>query len=187
MTARKYIALLFTAVLPGTGHFILRQYLRATALLFLFVVLVDGVVAGHLRLISFGVDETLLVRGCLAGAVVVWLVAMGHIVWRSFFFDEARHQQRVDDAFLQGQRAYLRGDNDLAVGHFRQAARLDHEDVDVRFYLASVYAAMGRTGPAKRQVRKCRRLDEQGKWSWETAQLLAAMKPRRRTARQGEA
>lgn len=179
MKFRKLLALLLTVILPGLGHFIIRQYLRASLLLLLFVLLADGTVVGRMliapRNAELGGQMTLL---CAAGAGCIWLAAVAHIFYLNFIFNEKAHRDRIEQLFQQGQQNYLRSQYDEAAAAFRRAVRLDPEDPDVRFYLGCTLREMGLKRKARSQLRKCRILDVQDKWEWEVKDAMAAFKKR---------
>jgi tetratricopeptide (TPR) repeat protein len=177
---RRLLPVLLSAIAPGAGHLVRRQYLRAAALLLTFVVLLDGVAIG-LLLVAPREPELghRLALHCGIGAGFVWLVALGHMIYRSYVFDENRQRQRVELLFRQGQQDYLRGDHQAALEAFKQAIKLDREDADLRLYLASTYQALGQRRRARRALRKCLNVDDAGKWTWEVEQALAATKKKR--------
>lgn len=179
MRTAKVLAVLLTALVPGAGHLVRREYLRAAALLLAFVLLVDGIVVGRMLIAPDSPERgRRIATWSSVGAAGVWLLAMGHIVYVSFLFDEEAHRRRVEVLFCGGQQDYLRGDHEAAAAAFRQVVKLDPEDPDARLYLAAAYRALGRFWRARRQLRKCRSVDVSGKWAWEIAQAMAAMRRR---------
>ena len=168
-------SLALTAVVPGAAHLKLRQYLRASALLFFYVLFIDLYIYAR-WVVTDAEAGALLGAWALLGAAAVWLIGMGHMVYLCFFFDKEAHRRRVEELFLQGQQQYLRGEHRTALDSFRQGVRLAPEDPDMRFYLALAYKALGELRRARRTLRQCRNLDDADrKWHWEIEQLRQEM------------
>lgn len=165
------VCLVLTAVVPGAGHLWRRQYMRASAFLLFFIGAIDGYVSAY-YLVSDAEVQTWLASWSLLVMAVVWSVAMAHMLYLCFFFDEEEWRRRIDDLFAVGQEQYLRGEYSAALKTFSQGLKLNREDVDMRLYLGLTYRSLGRRHRAKRAFRRCGKLDVEGKWKWEIAEEL---------------
>jgi len=66
---------------------------------------------------------------------------------------------------------------------FRRAAKMARRDPFVQVNLATLYALTGQVRAAARALRRCERLDEEGKWT-DDVEALAASLARLRAARE---
>jgi tetratricopeptide (TPR) repeat protein len=82
-----------------------------------------------------------------------------------------------EDRFRAGLAAAARGDDARAEAEFRRVLLIDPADVEAHLNLGALLARHGRPVEARKLLRRCRRLDLEGKWAWEARQELRALEP----------
>jgi hypothetical protein len=160
---------LLSALFPGCGHFLLDRPVRAATFALLFYCSLEG------ALLAVMIDDPMIsvnmTRACLATLVVVWTVA--HV-------DLVRIRGRLagvtEEMFVEGISAYLRGDLDESEHNMRRLVSADPYDVDARMYLSLILQDRGDLKAARRELKKCRRLDLEGALNWQTETELARLK-----------
>jgi hypothetical protein len=173
----KGIALqhLVSALFPGCGHFLVDRPLRAAALALVFYCCLEG------TLLAILIDNPsvsgLVMRFCIGALIVVWILA--HI---DLILIRERLASVTEEMFVEGIGDYLRGDLDESERKMRQLISADPYDVDARMYLSLVFQERGDLKAARRQLRKCRRVDTEGALDWETETELERLNDREASA-----
>jgi hypothetical protein len=166
---------LLSAVFPGCGHFLLDRPLRAATFALLFYCSLEG------ALLSVMVDDetvsAIVMRACIATLILVWVVA--HI---DLFDIRGRLASVTEEMFVEGIGAYLRGDLDESEINMRRLVSADPYDVEARMYLSLILQDRGDLKAARRELKKCRRLDLEGALNWETQTELARLEDREASA-----
>ena len=153
---------LLSAGFPGCGHFLVRRPVRAAVFASVFFYCFEGVILSIL--IDNKVIADTVIQSSLAVGVFIWIFA--HI---DLFQIRRLKRAATEEVFVDGVRAFLQNNLDKSEQLMRQMILADPYDIEARMYLALVYAEKGALSAAKKQLRKCRSLDEKGALKWETA------------------
>ncbi len=160
---------LLSALFPGCGHFLLDRPLRAATFSLLFYCCLEG------SLLAVMVDDAaisvIMTRACIATLVLVWIAA--HI---DLITIRGRLASVTEEMFVEGIGDYLRGSLDESEGKMRRLISADPYDVDARMYLSLILQDRGDLKAARRELKKCRRLDLEGALNWQTETELARLK-----------
>lgn len=152
---------LLSAVFPGSGHFLVQRPVRAAVLATIFFCCFEGVLLSVF--LDGGMIADTVLRSCAAVGIFIWLFAHVDLVWIRLL-----RRAATDEVFVDGIRAFLRGDLKESEGIMRRLIAADPYDVEVRMYLSLIYTEAGALRASRRQLRLCRRYDEKGVWEWET-------------------
>ena len=166
MVTRTLLILL--AVVPGTSPFLLGHGVLGSLLLFV------GLNAWNLVLIGsiwIG-DEASLLTG--AGVTLGILTSVGSVVWTAVMTSPRRRQRlkKIADRALEvGLFAYLRGKLPAARSAIDAGLRRAGRDPDLLFVGWKLAREMQDRSRARRLLRRLRRVDLDGKWTWELGYL----------------
>jgi len=165
-----WIAVIATVIFPGTGHLLLRRYLKGSVLSALFAASVDVFLISSF-LLGQGVTSALsVVSGALAAGVGVFaLIDLFRAlkVLRSKDF-----QERKDGLLREAQVAWLKDDLPGAETLLRAILAIDERDVEAWVHLGKVLKASGRDGEARRSFRSALNLSGSRRWRWELMREL---------------
>ncbi len=167
---RPTIALIVTVVFPGTGHLLLRRYLKGSVLAALFAAATD------LFLITAflwpGEGKTGLIVVSLAIMIGVWGYALLDIVSRLKILRQEDFQERKDDLLRTAQVAWLRDENAEAERLLKEILALDDRDVEAWVHLGKVLKSSGRDEEARMSFRTALNLEGSQRWHWELKKEL---------------
>lgn len=152
---------LLSAVFPGSGHFLVRRPLRAAVLATVFFCCFEGVLLSVF--LEYETASDIVLQSFAAVGIFIWLFA--HM---DLFRIRRLHRAAAGTVFVDGIRAFLRGDLKESEKMMRQLISADPYDVEARMYLSLVYAEAGALRASRRQLRLCSRHDEKGVLEWET-------------------
>lgn len=162
---RSRILALFLSLLPGWGQIYWGREKLGLTLFTVFAVCLF--LLGNGFLVILGGWQELLVWIGATGAVLAYLVAVVDILLRSSPRRVAREAEARDRLFREGVVAYLASDLEASDRAFRGMLRIDPVDVEALFRLAVVHCRLGQERAGGAWLRKVRRFDMEGKWSWE--------------------
>jgi hypothetical protein len=158
-----------SAVFPGCGHFFLDRPLRAAAYALLFYCCLEG------SLLAILIDDPtvsrLAMHACMGTLILIWVAA--HV---DLLRIRGRLASVTEEMFVEGISDYLRGNLDESESKMRRLISADPYDVDARMYLSLILQDRGDLKAARRQLRKCRRMDLEGTLDWETETELERLR-----------
>ncbi|HUV39277.1 MAG TPA: hypothetical protein VMY39_06665 [Planctomycetota bacterium] len=154
-----------TVIVPGTGHLLLRRYLKGAMLAALYTASLD----------IFLISVFLLDEGLLSGLT---LVSAGLVagVWAYAFIDVRRClnvlqqedlQKRKDDLLRSAQVAWLRDELPEAETLLVTILDMDERDIEAWVHLGKVQKALGREKEARRSFRSALNLAGSDRWHWQ--------------------
>jgi hypothetical protein len=166
------------SLVPGWGHVYLGReaaglllFTLAALSLFLFI---------NLGLMYQGEHRLLLLRISAGSLLFFWLLSLADVMRRTSPGRRRRIEEEKGRLLRAGMISYLRGELAQAEARFRECLKLDHQEVEAVLRLGVIAARSGAAGRARRWLKRARRLDLDGKWSWEIfreLQPLAARPP----------
>jgi tetratricopeptide (TPR) repeat protein len=163
----------FSVLIPGGGAALRRKYFRAAAVMVVFLALLQAYVL--LRMVRpAGVPD-------YAPAAVLALmlaVAIANAVAEGYHITRRRHFAvggKAEELYANALRAYISGEDKKADEFLSSALSLDELNADLLFLRAVVATRLGKAKRARRLFRKCRNIDENGKWSWEIDAALSRL------------
>ena len=164
-------ALLLSLLLPGLGHVYVARPVKGAILASAFAALLFvAVLRGIAAPVAF-LDDAFLIG--LFGSAAVWLGTAWVMLRRVLAPLLSAVRLDKEGVFKKGLASYLRDDLDRAEREFRRVIDIDPGDVEANLQLAMVYKSKGRPRLARRCLKRCRRLDVDGKGQWEVRQELA--------------
>jgi len=165
------LAFLVALIIPGSGHIILGSTMRGLCIFAVVGLLLDGIIVGLFGP-ETGISSDFLILGSGGCAFLVWAYSL-YDVWRRAF-GRYRESLRVVKYkhFRTGLIHYLGGDLERAAREFKNAMKLDDEDVDALYYLAVTFLDNGNTRAGMRLLKRCKVLDMQKKWADEVGKYL---------------
>ena len=165
-----WVAATATVVFPGTGHLLLRRYLKGSVLAVLFAASAD-----IFLITAFlwpGVGRAGLIVVSLVIMVVVWGYALFDILSRLKVLRAGDFQERKDALLRAAQVAWLRDENVEAERLLKQIIALDDRDVEAWVHLGKVQKSSGRDGEARESFHTALNLDGSRRWHWELMREL---------------
>jgi tetratricopeptide (TPR) repeat protein len=170
MSVLRTICIIATVILPGTGHLLLRRYLRGAVLAALFAASAD-VFLGSVFLWpgAAGTELTLISCGVMTGS---WLYALIDLLARLNVLRTKDFQSRKDELLKSAQVAWLKDEYAEAERLLREIIRLDECDVEAWVHLGKVLKSSGRPEEAGRCFRSALNLDGSQQWRWELMREL---------------
>lgn len=164
----------FSVLIPGLGQMLMGRPIRGSLFLLGAGLCVDVSAIAWFRLAAVPPTRSALTFGPLVLAALLWLYGIvdAFILARP---EAAQVARRRDQHYRQGLLCFLVDDLEEAEAQFRQAIRLDRDDVDARFHLALTLKARGDLRKARRVLLQCRELDEEKKWRSEIGRELESL------------
>ena len=162
---RSRILALFLSLLPGWGQI---YWGREKLGLALFTAFAGSVfLLGNGFVVVLGGWQRLFVWIGVTGVALSYVVAVADVLRRSSQRRFARESEAQERLYREGVVAYMSGDLREADRAFRGLLDIDPVDVEALFRLAVVQCRLGDARRAGMWLRKVRRFDLEGKWSWE--------------------
>lgn len=165
-----WIAVVATVICPGTGHLLLRRYLKGTTLAALFTASVDVFLISAF-LLTGGVKPPLSLVSLGLGAGV-WLYALIDLSLILRAVRAKGFQKRKDDLLRSAQVAWLRDELTEAERLLRTILALDERDVEAWVHLGKVLKASGREKEARKSFRSALNLAGSRRWRWQLMREL---------------
>ena len=171
-----------SVIMPGFGHVLSGRVAKGVVLWALFLL---PVVAGAARAVVLDSNpgDDALFWCSLVAAGAVWAHAVVDAIDFTYGLGPQPDPEQVDDLLRVGMTHLMRDELGPALGVFRRAAKMARRDPFVQVNLATLYALTGQVRAAARALRRCERLDEEGKWT-DDVEALAASLARLRAARE---
>jgi hypothetical protein len=163
----KYQHIISTAlsiVLPGMGHFYLGHWIEGFALSFVYSIALQGFLRGIF--VAPGRLAAPLPLTCLIILAAVWIAAQALFILKVRSEEDVDFERR-DRLFKNYITAYLKHDLEESRHLLNRILDMNNEDIDALFHLYQLLKTTGDESGAARVVKKCRDLDEEGKWKWE--------------------
>ena len=158
------IALVATVILPGTGHLLLRRYLRGSTMAVLYTVSTD------LLLIStspyLGEGKVTLFWVCISVMAAVWIYALVDIIKHLKSRRSNELQTRKDGLLKSAQICWLKEELPEAERMLTEIIALDERDVEAWVLLGKVHRSSGRDSEARRCFRSALNLAGSEQWQW---------------------
>jgi len=173
-TPEKYQHIVSTAMsiaLPGLGHFSLGYWVEGFVLSLIYSIALEGFLIGVF--VVPGKFAAALPVTFLVMLVVIWGVAQGLFILRVRNEEEGDLERR-QKLFREYVVASLRGDLETARHKLDKVLEMNRGDVDALFHLYQLLRSTGDEAGAKKILKKCRDLDEEGKWKWELQESAPA-------------
>lgn len=167
---RATLAVVLTLVFPGTGHLLIRRYLKGVVLAALFAVAVDVFLVSAF-LLPF-MSRTALTPVALAIGAAVWLFALIDLCARLKSLRANEFQKTKDDLLKAAQVAWLKDDTAEAERLLGQILRMDERDVEAWIHLGKVLKSCGRPDEARICFRSALNLDGNDAWRWQLMREL---------------
>jgi len=165
-----WLAVTATVIFPGTGHLVLRRYLRGSVLAALFAASTDVFLIT--AFLWPGEGKTGLIVVSLAIMVVVWGYALFDILSRLRVLRAEDFQERKDNLLKAAQVAWLRDDYAGAERLLKEIIALDDRDVEAWVHLGKVLKSCGRDEEARESFRTALNLEGSRRWRWELMREL---------------
>ena len=150
-----------------------RKYLKAAAVIVVFLALLQAyVLLWVIR--PAGVPE----YAPAAVLAMMLAVAIANVVAEIYHITRRRHFAaggKAEELYASALRAYISGEDRKADEFLSSALGLDELNVDFLFLRAVVATRLGKIKRARRLFRKCRNIDENGKWRWEIEAALSKL------------
>ena len=156
----------FAVLIPGVGKMLRRKYAGGAAIVALWAALVECYAV--VRVLNPSGLPLYIEPALLAGIVSIW---SANAVLEGLQLERARRNRlsgRIETLYADALTAFASGEDAKADELLRSALHSDELNVDCLFLRAQVALKQGKTGRARRLLRKCRDFDEKGKWRWET-------------------
>ncbi|KPJ55732.1 MAG: hypothetical protein AMS16_03745 [Planctomycetes bacterium DG_58] len=167
---RPTIALVVTVVFPGTGHLLLRRYLKGSVLAALFAASTDVFLITTFLWPGEGKGGLILVS--LAIMIGVWGYALLDVVSRLKVLRQEDFQERKDELLKAAQVAWLKDENAEAERLLKEIIALDDRDVEAWVHLGKVLKSVGREEEARMSFRTALHLEGSKRWHWELKREL---------------
>lgn len=174
------LVVIATILLPGTGHLLLRRYLKGASLAALYAASADIFLVS--AFLWPGGAGPALPWVSLALALGIWVYALYDVICRLKPLRAKDFQKRKDDLLKAAQVAWLRDDYAGAEQLLRQLIELDERDVEAWVHLGKVLRAVGREAEAARCFRSALNLDGSRAWRWELMKELGYADTKREPA-----
>lgn len=172
---RSIIAGFLTIILPGTGHILVRKYLKGVVLGTLFAACANVFLADRYLLVFAPSSALPWVALGLAAAVWVWALVDLEIGLKR---KRAKDFQSGKDELLKAaQVAWLRDDLGEAERLLRAILSRDERDIEAWVHLGKVLKTRGRRVEAQVCFRSALNLDGASSWSYMLREELAAPAP----------
>ena len=166
------IALVATAILPGTGHLLLRRYLKGATMAALYTASVD------LLLIStspyLGDGKLTLRWVCISVMAAVWVYALVDVIRLLNSRHSKELRSRKEDLLKAAQVCWLKGELTEAGRMLTEILTLDERDVEAWVLLGKVYRSSGDDSEARRCFRSALNLAGSEQWRWMLMKELGA-------------
>jgi len=159
-----WVTVIATVVFPGTGHLLLRRYLKGSVLAALFAASLDVFLISAFLPHAGGWPLTTATLVIMAGT---WLYALVDIRTLLKIIRNKDFQERKDDMLKSAQVAWLKSEYDEAERLLRGILLLDERDVEAWVLLGKVLKSCGRDEDARRSFRSALNLDGGQTWRWE--------------------
>ena len=161
-------------VMPGFGHVLSGRVTKGVILWALFSALLVGSFARAVVL-GYHASADWLFTCVTLGAGALWAYAVVDTIEFTYGLGRRPDPEQLDALFRAGMAHYIRDELDEAADLFRQAEKLSRRDPYVQLNLATVHALQGDHRAARRALRRCVRLDEQGAWTDDIDELYARL------------
>ena len=158
------VVVIATVIFPGTGHLLLRRYLKGSVLAALFAASLDVFLISVFLPHAAGWPLTLVGLGIMAGT---WLYGLADIRTLLKLIRSKDFQKRKDDMLKSAQVAWLKSEYDEAERLLRAILLLDERDVEAWVLLGKVLKSCGRDEDARKSFRSALNLDGGRAWRWE--------------------
>jgi len=169
-----WAAVIATLIVPGTGHLLLRRYLRGTTLAALWTASVDVWLISAFLLGDGGSAGLSIVSVSLA--VVVWIYALVDVLRSLKALRAKDFQKRKDDLLRTAQVAWLRDELAEAEKLLHGILEMDERDVEAWVHLGKVQKALGRAKASRKSFRSALNLSGSDRWRWQLMTELGTTK-----------
>ena len=159
-----------TVVLPGTGHLLLRRYLKGAALAALYAASADVFLIS--AFLWPGGTHAALPWVSLSLMVIIWAYALFEVMFRLKVLREKDFQKRKDDLLKAAQVAWLKNDYPQAERLLRRIIALDERDVEAWVHLGKVLKSCAQEAEAEKCFRSALNLKGSEVWRWELMREL---------------
>jgi tetratricopeptide (TPR) repeat protein len=174
-------------VVPGAGHLYLRRHVQGVVFFGLFAAALDGVLIGFLW--QDPAVASRILHASATAAAIVWLLAMASVVNLAVLIDRDTIRRAREVKLREALAHYLRDEPAEAAEALEQVRALDIDanDAEVLFHLAVVRRRLGERRAARRLLKRCLAVDQEGTWRFEVEEELRAMvsEPRNGSASNG--
>jgi len=164
------ISLIATVIFPGTGHLLLRQYLKGCVLAGLFAASTDVFLIA--AFLWPGGSRLGLILVSLLIMLAAWVYALVDVVLRLRTLRVHDFQKRKDDLLRAAQVAWLKDGAAEAERLLRAIIAMDECDVEAWVHLGKVLKSRGREEEARRSFRTALHLEGSRRWHWELKREL---------------
>ena len=166
------IVLVATAILPGTGHLLLRRYLRGATMAVLYTASADLWLISTSPYLAEG--KVTLRWVCVAVMAAVWIYAFVDIIRRLNSRRSNKLQTRKDDLLRSAQICWLKEELPEAKRMLTAILALDERDVEAWVLLGKVHRSSGSDSEARRCFRSALNLAGSEQWRWMLMKELGA-------------
>lgn len=164
------LVVIVTVIFPGTGHLVLRRYLKGSVLAALFAASADVFLITAFLWPGEGKAELIAVS--LGIAVLVWGYALFDVVRQVRKLRAEDFQERKDTLLKSAQVAWLRDECVEAERLLREIIRLDDRDVAAWVHLGKVLKSCSREEESRQCFRTALNLEGSDLWRWELRREL---------------
>lgn len=158
------IALVATAILPGTGHLLLRRYLRGATMAVLYTASADLLLISTSPYLAEG--KMTLRWVCIAVMAGVWIYALIDVIRHLNSRRSKELRTRKDDLLRSAQICWLKEELPEAERILTEILGLDERDVEAWVLLGKVYRSSGKDAEARRCFRSAVNLAGSEQWRW---------------------
>ena len=174
--ARSRVVALLLALIPGWGHIYWSREVLGLSIFTIFAPCFFSLLYSYLLYVGPYRDQWVQ-----ASVIFLFLIYVGS--WVELFLRTRPARVRAEEemraeGLAGGMLLYVQGDLDGAARLFLRCLQLDPFDLEARFRLGIVLARAGATRAARRQLRRARKYDREGKWTWEIERELKRLRSR---------
>ena len=156
--------LMATAILPGTGHLLLRRYLKGATLAVLYASAMNLLLLSTSPYLAEG--KVALGRVCIGVMVLLWVFAAADTIRLLKSFMGKKFQSLKDDLLKAAQICWLRDELPDARGKLVAILNMDDRDIEAWVLLGKVYKSLGDDSEARRCFRSAMNLLGNDQWRW---------------------